>query len=274
MWRSMPYPFAAMIVERIWAANPLRNFHYLVACDETGEALAIDPLDWQACLDRARDRNWNITQIVNTHEHPDHTAGNAPLVAATGARVLAHAGAANRIGGVDRGLFAGDVISVGTSVALECLDTPGHTLSHVCLLAHADGPALFSGDTLFNAGVGNCKNGGDPLRLYETCAQQLARLPASTRLYPGHDYLQNNLSFTLHVEPGNEAARAWVQRTANYDPAQAPLMTLADERTINSFFRLDEPGVIDGLRKQVPRLSVKPDAREVFLALRELRNSW
>jgi hydroxyacylglutathione hydrolase len=274
MSRIMPYPFAAMIVERIWAANPLRNFHYVVACGETGEALVIDPLDWQACLDLARARNWTITQIVNTHEHPDHTAGNAPLVAATGARVLAHAGAASRIGGVDQGLAAGDVIRVGTSVELECLDTPGHTLSHVCLLAHADGPALFSGDTLFNAGVGNCKNGGDPQRLYETCAQQMVRLPSSTRLYPGHDYLQHNLAFTLHVEPGNAAALAWTQRTTVYDPVQAPLMTLADERTINSFFRLDEPGLIEGLRARAPQLGARPGARAVFLALRELRNSW
>jgi hydroxyacylglutathione hydrolase len=263
-----------MIVERIWAANPLRNFHYLVACGETGEALAVDPLDWQACLERARARNWNITQIVNTHEHHDHTAGNAPLVAATGASVLAHVDAASRIGGVDCGLEAGDVIRVGASVELECLDTPGHTLSHVCLLAHADGPALFSGDTLFNAGVGNCMNGGDPLRLYETCAQQLARLPASTRLYPGHDYLQNNLRFTLHVEPGNDVAREWLARTAAYDPVQAPVVTLAEEHTINSFFRLDEPGLLEGLRSRVPTLGARAGARAVFLALRELRNSW
>ena len=204
-----------MIVERIWAANQLRNYHYLVACAETGEALAIDPLDWQACLDRARSRGWTITQIVNTHEHRDHTAGNAALVQATGARVLAHAGAAARIGGVDQGLAAGDVIRVGHSVELECLDTPGHTLSHVCLLAHADGQALFSGDTLFNAGVGNCRNGGDPQRLYETCARQLARLPDTTRIHPGHDYLQNNLRLHTQrraVEPGCRRLEGRCQR--------------------------------------------------------------
>jgi len=263
-----------MIVERIWAANELRNYHYVVACAETGEALVIDPLDWRACLERAQARGWSITQILNTHEHFDHTAGNAALVQATGARVLAHAGAAARIGGVTRGLKAGDVIRVGRSVELECLDTPGHTLSHVCLLAHADGSALFSGDTLFNAGVGNCRNGGDPQRLYETCAEQLARLPDTTRVYPGHDYLQNNLGFTLSVEPSNQDAAAWRARGASHDPASAPILTLADERRLNSFFRLDRPSLIDGLRARVPSLSRSPSAREVFLALRELRNNW
>jgi hydroxyacylglutathione hydrolase len=263
-----------MIIERIWAANELRNYHYLVACAETGEALAIDPLDWQACLQRARQRNWTITQIVNTHEHLDHTAGNAGLVQATGAKVLAHARAASRIGGVDQGLAAGDVIRVGRSVELESLDTPGHTMSHVCLLAHAEGPALFSGDTLFNAGVGNCRGGGDPERLYETCAQQLARLPASTLIYPGHDYLLNNLRFTRHVESGNRDAADWLRRSENVKAEDQPVLTLAQELTINSFFRLSELGLIECLRLLAPALPSKPTPREVFLALRELRNSW
>ena len=63
------------------------------------------------------------------------------------------------------------------TVELEALDTPGHTRSHVCLLAHGDAPALFCGDTLFNAGAGNCHNGGDPGLLYETFVNQLAKLP-------------------------------------------------------------------------------------------------
>ena len=83
-----------MIVERIYANNPLRNYHYLIACEETGEALAVDPLEWQQCLAAANARGWRITQIVNTHEHRDHTGGNAGLVGATGATVMAHAGAA------------------------------------------------------------------------------------------------------------------------------------------------------------------------------------
>ena len=119
-----------MLVERIWAANSLRNFHYLVACAETGEALMIDPLDARLCLDAARARGFGITQVLNTHEHRDHTDGNAGVVAATKARVMAHAGAASRIGGVDRGLARGDVIKVGRTVELEVLDTPGHTRSH------------------------------------------------------------------------------------------------------------------------------------------------
>ena len=261
-------------IERIWAANALRNYHYLAACSETGEALAIDPLDWRAVLARADERGWRITQILNTHEHHDHTGGNAELVRATGARVLAHAGAAARIGGVDQGLSAGDVIRVGRSAELECLDTPGHTMTHICALAHADAPALFSGDTLFNAGVGNCRGGGDPEALYRTCADLMQRLEPATRLYPGHDYLQNNLGFTLSIDPRNAAATDWKARAAQCSGSDTPLLTLADEMRFSCFFRLQDPAVIAGVRAKLPALSAHPDRREVFLALRELRNAW
>ena len=93
-----------MIVEQIWTANSYRNFNYLIACGDTGEALAVDPLDHEKCLAAARKRGWQITQIVNTHEHGDHTGGNRTMIAATGARLLAHKNASARIPGIDRGL--------------------------------------------------------------------------------------------------------------------------------------------------------------------------
>lgn len=263
-----------MRVERIWAANPLRNFHYLIACEETGEALLVDPLNAAQCLESARACGFSITQVLNTHEHRDHTGGNAGVVAVTRAKVLAHAGAASVIGGVDRGLERGDVIRVGRTVELEVLDTPGHTRSHVCLLAHGDSPALFCGDTLFNAGAGNCHQGGDPGLLYETFVNQLARLPDGTRVYPGHEYMSRNLAFTMDREPGNgEAARA-LEAAQALGPADARVTTLGEEKRVNTFFRLQNPEVIARLRERFPDIGERPDARTVFIKLRELRNSW
>jgi hydroxyacylglutathione hydrolase len=265
---------ALMLIERIWAANASRNFHYLIACPESGEALAVDPLEWTLCHEAARRRGWQITQILNTHEHRDHTGGNAGLVGVTHAKVLAHAGAASRIGGVDRGLQKGDVVRVGRTVELECLDTPGHTMTHICLLGHADQPALFCGDTLFNAGAGNCHGGGHPEALYETFAAQLARLPEATRVFPGHEYVVRNLEFTLDREPGNSAAQDLLARARNDDPAHALVTTLAEEKQVNTFFRLQNPSVIGRLREAFPDIGEHPDARTVFLKLRELRNRW
>ena len=263
-----------MIVERIWTANAYRNFNYLIACPETGEALAIDPLDHAKCLATAKARGWDITQILNTHEHHDHTGGNAAVVAATGAKVIAHHKAAGKIAGMSRGVQAGDVIKVGKTVELECLDTPGHTLCHICLRSHTEQPALFSGDTLFNAGAGNVHNGGDVNAMYSTFADQLARLPDNTLVYPGHDYIENNLKFTLAREPDNAAAQALLPSVSNHDPAQSAVTTLAEEKQFNTFMRLDSPGLIAKLREAFPDLPDQPDAKTVFSRLRELRNSW
>ena len=86
-----------MIVEQIWTGNNWRNFNYLIACPQSGEAMAIDPLDYEKCLGLAKDHGWNITQVLNTHEHGDHTGGNTEVIAATGARLLAHAHAQDKI---------------------------------------------------------------------------------------------------------------------------------------------------------------------------------
>lgn len=266
-----------MLIERIWADNPLRNFHYLIACEETGEALIVDPLNAAQCLQVARTRGFSITQVLNTHEHRDHTEGNAGVVAATHAKVLAHAAAANVIGGVDRGLARGDVVRIGRTVELEVLDTPGHTRSHVCLLAHGRAdmpPALFCGDTLFNAGAGNCFRGGDPALLYETFVEQLARLPDATRVYPGHEYMVRNLEFTLDREPGNSEAAAALAAVKALDPAATRVTTLGEEKRVNTFFRLRNPEIIARLRERFPEIGEQPDARTVFIKLRELRNSW
>tara|TARA_A100001037_G_scaffold305238_1_gene344578 strand:- start:2038 stop:2832 length:795 start_codon:yes stop_codon:yes gene_type:complete len=264
-----------MIVEQIWTGNAYRNFNYLIVCPESGEAMAVDPLDHEKCLARAKANGWQITQILNTHEHGDHTGGNGAVMAATGATLIAHKNAKDKIDDMDVGLDAGDVVKVGSSVELLAMDTPGHTMSHVCLLSQTDVPALFCGDTLFNAGAGNCHGGGHPEELYETFVGQLNALPENTLIYPGHDYITNNLGFTLDREPDNEAA-ARLLETLNqeHDPDRAMVTSLAQEREFNTFFRLTSPAVIAGLRESFPDLPDEPTPKDVFVKLRELRNSW
>lgn len=263
-----------MLVEQIWTGNAYRNFNYLIACPDTGEALAVDPLDHEKCLAVAKARGWQITQILNTHEHGDHTGGNRFVVDATQAKILAHAGAKSKIPGMDQGLAAGDVIKVGKSVELECLDTPGHTMSHICVLSRTDQPALFCGDTLFNAGAGNCHNGGHPEELYATFTEQLVKLAPETQIYPGHDYITNNLEFTIDREPDNQDARVLLDQLSNQDANNAHVTTIGEEMKVNTFFRLQSPGVIAALRDSFPELADSPDAKTVFIKLRELRNNW
>jgi hydroxyacylglutathione hydrolase len=147
-------------------------------------------------------------------------------------------------------------------------------MAHVCLYAHAPEPALFCGDTLFNAGAGNCHNGGAPELLYDTFATQIARLPDATRIYPGHDYLARNLEFTLDREPDNGDAPACLDTARRHAGADAPVTTLAEEKRVNTFLRLRSPTVIARLRAAFPELPDEPDAKTVFIKLRELRNKW
>ena len=175
---------------------------------------------------------------------------------------------------MDQGLEAGDVVRVGRTVELEALDTPGHTMSHICLLSHTDTPALFCGDTLFNAGAGNCHGGGHPQELYQTFVQQLAKLSDATRIYPGHDYWENNLGFTLDREPDNAKAADLLGDVGARDPDDALVSTLGLEKEINTFFRLTSPSVIAKVREAFPELSEPLDPQTVFLKLRELRNHW
>jgi hydroxyacylglutathione hydrolase len=263
-----------MIVEQIWTGNAYRNFNYLIVCPETGEAMAIDPLDHEKCLAHAKKNGWEITQILNTHHHGDHIGGNASMVKATGAKILAHAGAADRIPNMDVGLNKGDVVKVGKTVELECLDTPGHTMSHICLLSRTDTPALFCGDTMFNAGAGNCHNGGHPEALYDTFSHQLSKLSDSTLIYPGHDYIANNLQFTLDREPDNADAPELLKQVEHQDTNKPLVSTLALEKRINTFFRLQNPTVIKRLQERFSDMPENPDPRTVFLKLRELRNDW
>jgi glyoxylase-like metal-dependent hydrolase (beta-lactamase superfamily II) len=118
-----------MLVKQIWTANAYRNFNYLIACPQTGEALAIDPLDSAKCLQVAKEEGWSITQILNTHEHHDHIGGNAAVVEATGAKLIAHHKAKGKIPGVDRGVGAGDA-------ALH--DQPDEAAAHAAIATGVD----------------------------------------------------------------------------------------------------------------------------------------
>ena len=263
-----------MIVNQLYADNQLRNFHYIIACPNTNEAMVIDPLDVERCLSAAKKHGYKITHILNTHEHWDHIDGNEEMREKTGATILAHKGAVGKIPNVDRGLSAGDQVTIGSSVSLNVLDTPGHTDNHICLLSENKQPSLFCGDTLFNAGVGHCKLGGDPDTLYNTFSSQLSNLPDDTKIYPGHDYIINNLQFTLDREPDNENAKLYLKKLEKQNAHAAFVTTMKDERKINSFLRLSNKSIIEELRRAVPSLSLNPTKKEVFLALRELRNHW
>jgi hydroxyacylglutathione hydrolase len=110
--------------------------------------------------------------------------------------------------------------------------------------------------------------------LYDTFATQIAQLPDSTRVYPGHEYLSRNLEFTLDREPDNQAAVAWLAKAQVRNAAEVPVTTLGEEKDFNTFLRLESAAVIARLREKFPEIGERPSPRTVFLKLRQLRNTW
>ena len=259
-----------MNIHQIYTYNDLRNFTYLLEIGN-GEAIVLDPWDSDEINTALSERSLSLKAIINTHEHWDHTRGNEALVAAHECEVWAHQNGEGKIPGMTRALSAGEVVPLEADVTLTVLDTPGHTFAHLCFLVIEQGAplAVFTGDTLFNAGVGNCHNGGSPEALYETVRSQFHPLEDRVAVYPGHDYLENNLKFTLHLEPSNTAAAQWLERVEGNDPGTTPIVTtIGDERSINTFFRLSNSEIRESLS-----LSDASEAA-VFLALRKRRNDW
>jgi len=111
-------------------------------------------------------------------------------------------------------------------------------MAHICLFADTiTPPVLICGDTLFNAGAGNCYNGGDPRALYQTFATIISALPDDSRVYPGHDYIMNNLRFALDREPDNLKAKALLEKLSqSYDPHNPYITTIGLEKEINPFY--------------------------------------
>jgi len=108
--------------------------------------------------------------------------------------------------------------------------------------------------------------------MYDTFVSQLMPLPDDTVLYPGHDYMKNNLAFALTREPDNQCAKSWQQKVEDTDPDDMPYMTLGQERTYNPFLRLHESAIKSRLKEEFPDLGLSD--RDVFKALRALRDQW
>ena len=177
---------------------------------------------------------------------------------------------------VDRGLQAGDTLKCG-EFSLEVMDTPGHTMSHICLYfsgAESEKPALFCGDTLFNAGVGRCDLGGAPEIMYETFVEQFYPLAGEVRIFPGHNYIENNLQFTLDREPDNQSAQSLCAQFKAGISAESYVSTIGVEREINVFFRLNQAQVRLGIAASLGTDVEKLDDQSTFVGLRRMRDKW
>jgi hydroxyacylglutathione hydrolase len=211
------------------------NYIWLVHEPDSGETMVVDPAEAEPVLAEAAKRGWSITQIWNTHWHPDHTGGNAAIKAATGCTITGPAAEQAKIPTLDRTVAEGDTVRLG-AVEAQVIEVPAHTAGHIAYHLPAE-QAVFVGDTLFAMGCG---------RLFEGTAEQmfrnmtrLAALPPETKAYCAHEYTQSNGRYALVAEPDNQAL---IDRMRQVDAARAkgePTVptTIALERATNPFMR-------------------------------------
>ncbi|WP_454885784.1 hydroxyacylglutathione hydrolase [Sphingomonas oryzagri] len=210
------------------------NYVWLLHDDASDETVAVDPGEAAPVLKAADERGWTITQVWNTHWHPDHVGGNADVKAATGATITGpHE--EGRIPTLDRTIGEGDTVTIGAHEGVA-IAVGAHTSGHIAIHVPSI-DVVFTGDTLFAMGCG---------RLFEGTAadmfaamRKLEALPDETRVACGHEYTVSNGRYAVSAEPGNAATK---QALADAEALRAegkPTLpsTIAAERTTNPFMR-------------------------------------
>jgi len=222
------------------------NYVWLIHNPATGETAAVDPSVAEPVLDTVAARGWELSQVLNTHWHPDHTGGNEGIKAATGCSITAPA-EAQKVSKVDRIVAEGDRMTIAGADAVVW-DIPAHTAGHIAYYFENE-RMIFVGDTMFAMGCGRLFE-GTPQQMYANL-QRVASLPEDVRIYCGHEYTLANARFALHAEPDNAAIQQRLEQVkAERDRGEVTLPTTVEqERETNPFVRATNAEDFARLRK-------------------------
>ena len=167
------------------------TYTYLLGCEQTGQALLVDPVmpAWERDLAALNALSLKLAYTVETHVHADHITAALRLKRETGSRIAYPAPSRARC--ADLRIEEGREVRLG-GIALLPLFTPGHTDDHFSYLV--DGRVL-TGDALLIDGCGRTDfQNGDAATLYRSVRERLFTLPEDTLVYPAHDYQQRRVS--------------------------------------------------------------------------------
>jgi hydroxyacylglutathione hydrolase len=217
------------------------NYAYLVHEPATKSVAVVDPSETAPVVAALEQHGLRLTHILNTHHHFDHTGGNLELKEMTGAKIIGPKADADRIPGIDVSVGEGDLVAIGASIA-RVFDIPAHTKGHIAFWFEAD-KAVFTGDTLFAMGCGRLFE-GTPAQMWSSLSK-LARLPADTRVYCGHEYTQSNGRFALTLEPDNADLVARMKEVDDLRQKGLPTIpsTIGSELKTNPFMRATSPSL-------------------------------
>lgn len=241
------------------------NYGFLIHDSNSGETACIDTPDADKILAEAKAKGWNITQIWNTHWHPDHAGGNEAIKAATGCTITAPKAEGDKIPAVDRAIASGDTVQLG-DVAVDTINVAGHTLGHIAYHIQSEHIA-FVGDSLFALGCGRMFE-GTPEIMWPGL-DRLRQLPDDTQIYCAHEYTMANAKFALSIDPNNEDLAAYARQIAQkreQGEFTVPAHLGLEKRT-NPFLRADAPN----LQKNMATIG---DDIATFAALRSAKDNF
>lgn len=224
---------------------PAFNDNYLWLISDNGQAYVVDPGDAEPIEAALKQHNLDLSGILITHHHWDHTNGINALLEQRDIPV--YGPQSDKIPQVSHPVKEGDQLKLTEHLAFTVLEVPGHTLDHIAYFGHG---YLFCGDTLFSAGCG---------RLFEGSAEQmysslekLSRLPPDTLIYCAHEYTTANLKFAAAVEPNNPAIQSHIHKVDKLraDGLSSLPSTIGLEQKINPFLRAHHPDVIQAAQQR------------------------
>ena len=174
-----------MILKKL-VVGPYASNCYIVGSEKTKEGIIIDPGDdAEKILKTVEESGLKIKLIVITHGHVDHVGAVDKVRTATEAEAAIHA---NDAGGREeetgklKFFNGGETIEVG-ELRFTVLHTPGHSAGGISLYGHG---VLFTGDTLFNYGIGRYDLPDSSLSQLTNSLNKLLSLPDDTIVLPGH----------------------------------------------------------------------------------------
>ena len=214
------------------------NYIYLLHNKVTLNTAVIDPGDAKPVINKLKEKNWNLSQIINTHHHNDHIGGNDELMKIWKPALVAPIEEKDRISNVTEFVNHNDLIKIA-NIPTKVISTPGHTLGHVCYYL-SDFNLLFSGDTLFRLGCGRVFEG--TMEQMKDSLKSLKNLPDETNVYCGHEYTLNNAKFCVSLEPNNE--EIWneyneISKLRKNNIKTIPFL-LGNEKKLNPFLKFDD----------------------------------
>ena len=248
---------------------PAFKDNYIWVIHDERNAVIVDPGIAFPVIEYLQLKRLQLSAILITHHHSDHTGGNAELLRLRNVPIYGPKNEATAT--INHPVSEGDEVNLQElKLSLKVLNIPGHTQGHIAYYGSKPASMVFCGDTLFSCGCGRIFE-GTPQQMYESL-QKLSHLPNNTSIYCAHEYTLDNICFAKVVDPKNPSLIKLESTAKKLRHQNIPTIptTLSLEKVVNPFLRCDQQEIINSTQNYAMKLLSDP--LDVFTVLREWKN--